>query len=849
MKRPLVWVGIAYVTGEALAAAGIPLWGILFAAAVIFLIILTGRRQREAQPQLLCLLPVFVLSGFVVFSRAEAVNLVESAELPQMVTLCGTVSSRMEKTASTALEMQQAEIRFTDTSQDFDRNSSFPEQKTFGVILYADPELTSEVRTGDRILVTGQLNLPDQATNPGQFDMRSYLNARGFQYVCYPKQIEILSSSGSYRTLLLALRQKLAVVFLRLFGETEGGVACAMILGETACLPEEVRRLYQEMGIVHILAISGLHISMAGNGLFRILVKCRISHKGAALLSAFAVISYGVLTGFSPSTARAVIMFSVSMLALYLGRSYDMMTAASLAALILFTRHPLMLTQAGMQFSFGAICALGMLLPAYLELWKSASSAARGMLGSLWLFGGLIPSVSPNHKSLLRRILMAGAPSMVVTLATLPVTAWHYYSIPLLSLPLNLVVIPAMSVLVPLCFLTGIAGLLFLPAGALLGGGAYTLIRLSLLLCRLAGRLPMTSICCGRPAAATIMLYYTLLLLPIMLHEILPILLHVPPQQRRMHPSQVSYPLYSLLAELFRILHHFPPLSKIICSFRTTSPHLCALCAVFACLLISFPWQRAPDRIAFLDVGQGDCIVLRCDGRTCLVDGGSSSEKEVGKYVIEPFLKYYGLNHVDYAFVSHADEDHISGLRQLITDNLVQYLVLTKASRDDPAAQELATLAAEHGTSLSYIESGDSWSFGSWNYTCLYPDADAQSEDRNALSMILRAEKGQFRLLLTGDISSEQEKKLNAGDIMDCTVLKCAHHGSRFSSCEEFLHRAGPQITIISCAEHNSYGHPAPETVERLMNAGSRILYTMNSGAIMLQTDGKKLRLRVFNDP
>ena len=115
--------------------------------------------------------------------------------------------------------------------------------------------------------------------------------------------------------------------------------------------------------------------------------------------------------------------------------------------------------------------------------------------------------------------------------------------------------------------------------------------------------------------------------------------------------------------------------------------------------------------------------------------------------------------------------------------------------------------------------------------------------------MILRVDMKHFRLLLTGDISSEQEALLSPDEIKDCSVLKCAHHGSRFASGEEFLRAVSPKVTVISCAARNSYGHPAPETVERLTQAGSRICYTMQSGAILMQTDGKKLRLWGFSDP
>lgn len=791
MKRPLVWVGIAYVTGIAAAAAGIPLTGILAAAAIICIILQTGSKHREtALRRILLLLPVFFVSVFVVFCRAASPIFPEFPDdETASVSVTGTVSSRTDKDSSVAFEILHARILPSDEKKTASREAAF------GCVIYVRPEEAGQIRTGDRILAKGRLCLPDTASNPGQFDMRSYLKARGFSFVLFPDNLEKLSSSRSWRVLLQILRQKLAAVFLRLFGPVEGGAACAMILGETASLPQEVRQLYQDMGIIHILAISGLHISLAGAGLFRILLKVRLPRRWSCFLSMFIVLSYGVMTGMSPSTARAVIMFSVSMTALLIGRTYDMMSAAALAALILFTRYPLMITQAGMQFSFGAVCGLGLVFPAYRKLFEEDST---------------VRSLSSKKK---KKLIAVIGPPVTVTLVTLPVTAWHYCAIPLLSLPLNLIVIPAMSILVPLCFLAVLAGLFWLPAGAAAGGAAFTLLRMSLLLCRAGQSLPHALHICGRPWPWMIFLYYFLLLLPLILHRI-----------------------------PFR-------LPGLCIKKASAACRLLLVTSLTACLLMAVPWRSFPDRIAFLDVGQGDCIFLRCGGKTCLIDGGSSSEKEVGKYVIEPFLKYYGLGHVDYAFVSHADTDHISGIEELIRDDMVDCLVRTRASDQDSAALDLSCLAREQAAKVSCISAGDKWSFGDWHFDCLYPAADTGTDDRNALSMVLLVRKDRFRLLLTGDISADQEKTLYPDAIRGCTILKCAHHGSRFASSDEFLQICKPRITLISCAKHNSYGHPAPETIDRLTQAGSQIFCTMQSGALLLQTDGKKLRLRTFLDP
>ena len=770
MKRPLVWVGIAYVTGEAAAAAGISKHLAAAAAVIVLLLIMTGLQTGKTSHRFFLLLPVFFMSGFVVFCQAARSNLPETDFEEKTVMITGTVHSVTEKENRYVLEIMDAVQEASG--------------KPCGVILYADPETADGVRAGCRIRAEGELTLPARAGNPGQFDMRSYLRARGIQYILYPDDLFILSASSSYKGLLLLLRDRLSLVFFRLFGREEGAVASAMILGEKSDLPEEIQKLYQQTGIIHILAISGLHISLTGNAIFKLLKKLRLGQRPAALASIFAMLSYGVLTGMTPSTGRAVIMFTVSMMAIYLGRTYDMMTAAALAALILFTRHPLMVSQPGMQFSFGAICALGIVRPAWHRL---------------------LPEQLAKNK-----LIRFAGPSLVTTLVTLPITAWHYYTLPVLALPLNLLVIPAMSLLVPVCLLAGLTGLLCPSAGALPGGGAYTLLRMSLLLCRGVSRLPFSVWTCGRPPVPVLILYYIIILLPCALGIL------------RAHKKRRKQCLR---------LRFF-------------------LCGVLLCsILLAVPWRSFGDRITFLDVGQGDCIFLKTGGVTCLVDGGSSSEKSVGRYTILPYLQYCGIDHIDYAFISHADLDHISGVMELLREGRIRRLILTNASQTDPGALDLAELAAACQAKVSRIRAGDHWSFGDWHFSCLYPAAGEKSPDRNALSMVLRIQKDQFRLLLTGDISADQEQKLKAAEIRNLTILKCAHHGSRFASSGAFLQRAAPSVTVISCGAHNRYGHPAPETLKRLEEAKSRILCTAQTGAVLVHTDGKKIRVQTYLDP
>jgi len=276
---------------------------------------------------------------------------------------------------------------------------------------------------------------------------------------------------------------------------------------------------------------------------------------------------------------------------------------------------------------------------------------------------------------------------------------------------------------------------------------------------------------------------------------------------------------------------------------------LLAVTALCFCLLLHIPVRGL--EVTFLDVGQGDGCFLETRGCRVLVDGGSSSEKELGKGSLEPFLKSRGVGKIDYAIVSHGDADHISGLVYLlesVPDISISCLVLPCLSVGDEAYNRLKELAALRGTEVVLMAEGDRLEKGKLILTCLYPGRSDSAADRNEQSLVVKADYGEFHLLLTGDMSSEGEERLIqrmdrelAGELAEVQVLKAAHHGSKTSSSQEFLDAVSPRWTVVSYGENNRYGHPAPEVMERLEKQNCEIWETAKSGAVMLHTDGKQI--------
>ena len=270
-------------------------------------------------------------------------------------------------------------------------------------------------------------------------------------------------------------------------------------------------------------------------------------------------------------------------------------------------------------------------------------------------------------------------------------------------------------------------------------------------------------------------------------------------------------------------------------------------------LLILFVRPRGGFELDVLDVGQGDGIFLRTQsGHVLMIDGGSSDVGKVGQYRLLPFLKSRGIGAVDYWFVSHTDSDHISGLLEVFSSRYrVRHLILAQGIAQDEAYRTLIGLARENGTEVCFMAAGDVLHLGDAEMTALYGanNMTGNLSDKNENSLVLWYEEDGFTAIFPGDIGSEREAEitdfLETGDV---DFYKAAHHGSKYSNSEAFLKLLSPKITAISCAEKNSYGHPAREAVERIKQTGSAVFYTMEAGQIKVTRKGTDIYVEKFKE-
>lgn len=652
-------------------------------------------------------------------------------------------------------------------------------EKALGTVSVSFP-FAPEAEVGDCIKVSGEWDVYGEAGNPGEFDYRSYYESRGICYRLKAEQIECLSGRDYVSGILHDIRQRAGKVLEKSGGDASG-IFKAMLLGDKQELPSHIYELYQKNGISHILAISGLHISMLGMGLYRLLGKAGLGKRSSGVVAGIWIMAYGQMTGFSPSTRRAVIMFLVSVLASCIGRTYDLLSGLSLSALIILWENPLALTQSGVQLSFLAVAGIG-----GLGQVCSAAGFGRGKTGKT-VVGG-----------------------MAVQAATVPAILYHFFEYPPYGLFLNFLVIPLMAYVMVSALLCLAAGLVWQEAGRFFAGTGYYILKLYEGLCLFMEKLPGSSLVIGRPAAWKLAGY---LLLSWLLYR--GILMLRDSRRKKMWTVIIGICMVAILA----------------------------------------PAWVQPDqvRVTYLDVGQGDGILVEMGGCRILLDGGSADRKQLGEQILDPFLQSRGIGTLDYAIVSHCDRDHMSGVEWLLEQGKtkVDTVVLSEAGREEEDQKRLADLARQAGARVVSMQEGDRIGSGKAILRCLYPWRGAEPGDKNEQSLVLRLDCGEISFLFTGDIGKETEiqilnHKESSGRLENVTVLKTAHHGSSGSSGKEFLTAVSPEMAVISYGEGNSYGHPAEDTVKRLQETGCRIYETAHTGAVMMETDGRWLRIWTY---
>ena len=698
------------------------------------------------------------------------------------------------------------------------------------------------VQYGTRVRASGELAPFSSPRNPGEFDYGFYYRSLHLRASLDADALAALDGNVSllYQWIYL-MRNRAGEILSAICGGEEAGLLRAMILGDKGELDADVRGMYQDGGIAHLIAISGLHASLVGMTVYSLLRKMGGGFGVSGLAAGGLLFCYGVMAGFGASVFRAVAMLMCRFLAGYLGKTYDALSAMALSAMLLLADSPYLLFQSGFQLSFGAIVAISGVAEVLRAGLPGADAEAEEAAGA----AGTERKASDCLGKSVRDGLIVGA---AVQLVTFPVILYHFFQYPPYGFFLNFLVIPAMTYLLLSGILGIFAGAVSLPLGELCVGSAHYILAFYRRLLEWTGELPGNLLVWGRPEVWELAVYYGALA------AVLAVCAAAGAE--RTHVAGAGKAPGGGAGKVPVVGAEKPSVAAAWASFAricTPGVSLSSL-AAFLFLAVFLLMPRAPERaqITFLDVGQGDGSFIRTPGGSILVDGGSSQIRSLGQYRLEPFLKCQAAADIDYAIVSHGDSDHISGLKYLLEECpeiRIRNLILPDYDREGEVYGELAALARSRDAAVHYIRAGDSLKMGDLRLWCLHPSADFNERDINEQSLVFRLEYGGLSALFTGDIEDGGERQIlecTAPELLRADILKAAHHGSKTSSSPAFLQAVLPEMAVLSYGEGNSYGHPSPEVVERMEEMGTVLWRTAECGAVIVTETEDGWRVEQF---
>jgi len=669
-----------------------------------------------------------------------------------------------------------------------------------------------ELWRGDTVALSGHLRDIHNFCNPGGFDYERYMALRGIHCRLYAQGESVrrvASDPGLWAARIDRFRAWVAAKMaaaLQGHPDAVSAVIQALALGDRKGITDELRTAFNRAGVSHVLAISGLHIGMvAAAALFilrallvriPVVVRSAWVFKGAAALSLLPVVFYGLLSGFSPSTQRAVIMTAFFLGGFWVGRPYNWPNVFAVAALAILVYRPPALLSISFQLSFAAVWAI-------LLGVKALPFLIQGSDQSFWRRWGA------------RSAGLAWV-SILAMIGTLPLVMRYFNLVSWVGPVSNLCIVPLVgTVVVP----AALAGVLCAPLSATAAAFSWQIaawgVRAILWFVENISQFEAVAWVSVTPTVVEIVLFYLFFALLFF--------------WKRIHFRWVAMGVVLMATVADGVYWHH----------RRYDPERMVVTA--------------------LDVGQGSANLLQLPGGfTVLVDGGGFSDSsvfDVGRSIVAPLLWHHKIKRVDLIILSHPDSDHLNGLLYILRHFDVKEIwsnheaAPTEGYRQwqEIIAQRRLVHTAFERLPRSSVRAGVS-------FEILGPPADFAARPAgvrrggsNNHSLVVRIAWGDTSFLFPGDIEKAAEADLVArygAERLGSTILLMPHHGSRNSSSEGFLRAVGPREAIASAGWHNPFHFPHPQVIERYRQAGCRLWRTDHCGAIQITLEGKAYRVQ-----
>ena len=681
---------------------------------------------------------------------------------------------------------------------------------TGGINLYArykEKNLIPEARIGDKISAYGHLRLPINYNNPGQLDVVTMLKSDGITaiFTASKKGVEIeYAEVGIYTKflrLMAEVREHYKESMKAVMSERDASAIFAMLFGGYEGLNPELVESFVTTGIVHILSVSGSHMSLLAVTVAFICNFFKLGRKLKLFLGFIVIFLYTVLSGFLFPVIRSAFMGFLVFYAASFDYEKDSRRSLTLIAMIMLLNSPLILFHISFQLTFTATAGLIYFSPIIGE------KILKFMHDKL-NFSKEIPTIK-------NRFLFNTAMSFACTISAVifsqPIIAWYFNNLSLSSLISNLIVIPIIELIIIWGLFAGILGLIIAPLAKFVFLFDSLMLGLAYELNKIIANLPFSNIYFPTINFAWSIFYYIILIFMV--------------QKKNKRDKFLEFCRENLKT------------IKISAAFAIIS----------AIIFIGYKFTRPAEmEVHFIDVHQGDCaLVVTPQGHAMMFDTGGIREHvfDIGARVDVPYLYHHGITELDYIFLSHAHEDHAAGAGSIIKKLPVEHIITAGESKETYAESMAISEYAPEMKKLRQATEGEIFNVDGVKVEVIYaPKVVNGVVTGNEVSNVYKVTFGKASFLFTGDLVKENEKIiLHQNKNVQSTVLKVGHHGSKTSSSEEFLKAVNPKYAVFCVGANNTFGHPRPEVVKLCEDVGAKIYRTDKNGAIVFSTDGNRI--------
>lgn len=636
-----------------------------------------------------------------------------------------------------------------------------------------------DISPDDILSINGKLVKPHGNRNPGAFNYKKYLLRKGIKSVLLNGRIDsVISQPYSLNKFYFSIRKNINQKINKTVDKPYNSLIMGFLLGEKGELDYELLERFRQLGIIHVLAVSGLHVGFIFMILNLISQLFRLNPFNKFILIAIGLLIYMGITGYPASVIRTGTLGILYSYAQYRQKIPDIWNILSWTAFLMLILNSNSLFNVGFQLSFGAVS---------------------GIIFVMNQFNELKENINLNYKSTMVRFSMLFFEGMVASsgalLGTFIPVAYHFHEMSLIGIFFNIIIIPLTFLMVIFGIITIIISFINISFASIYGECVYVIGLILNKISIFGDSLNIQMLSLGGLSTLLIFALFIGLLL------------------------------------LFYFKNSIYWQSLIIYSLIFTN-----------LLIWRDNFNQDKITITFLDVGQGDACIIHSNNGVILIDAGYVGfGKDYGRTVILPHLKYLGIEEIDLAIFSHPHADHIGGFEYLANHIKIKEIWDTKNKFHTKLYKRILNKHIKNGSEILYPNPGEKYKIGKIYLTALYPDSlnAMNAPNINEASIAIRMDHGENSILFLGDAEHEAEdiisQLLNA---INCDIVKIAHHGSKTSSSIEIVNNSKASFGIISVGENNKFKHPSKDIVNRWLEHKVDIFRTDEHGAITIISDG-----------